>query len=138
MRRRGKAGRRPETIRRSEVIGRHGPIGPVEDRRLLAGGSRGSPGRSHSKNLSEKPMPRRVTSVSSHMIDLVRGLLPPCLVTGLLWITSNNTASLREILLAIALLFIPWISFLRWRRERDYDLPLFALISGMYWLFFAM
>ena len=65
-------------------------------------------------------------------------MLPPALATGLLWLTTEYPVTPYEVALSLGLLYIPWISFLRWRQRPQFLLPIFALISGMYWLYFSL
>lgn len=64
--------------------------------------------------------------------------LPPCILTGLLWLSSTHAVNSTQVGLALLLAIVPWIAFLRWRQNPKHLLPLFALISGMYWLYFGV
>jgi hypothetical protein len=67
-----------------------------------------------------------------------RYVVPPFLITAILWASSNNPVGLLPVSLALILLYVPWMSFLHWRQHRTYIVPLFALISGIYWLYFGV
>lgn len=75
--------------------------------------------------------------VRSLFIIALRALALPVGVTGLLWFTSRNNVSLIQLLLALALLLIPWMSYLRKRARENFHLPVFAIISFMYWVYYA-
>jgi hypothetical protein len=62
----------------------------------------------------------------------------PFLLTTFLWATSSYQLSLVELLSAFVLCWIPWASAQHWYRGDRESLPLFALISAMYWLGFAV
>lgn len=62
----------------------------------------------------------------------------PLAVTGILVTTSVNSNSLVQVVLAFVLLLIPWISYQWWRESNSYGLPIFAIISGLHWLYFAV
>src|SRR6185369_4424151 len=64
--------------------------------------------------------------------------LPPCILTGLLWLSSTHAVNSTQVGLAMLLAIVPWIAFLQWRQNPKHLLPLFALISGMYWLYFGV
>lgn len=65
-------------------------------------------------------------------------VVPPCIITGLLWLSSTNAVNTTQTCLAMVLAIVPWIAFLRWRQNPKHLLPLFALISAMYWLYFGV
>jgi len=64
-------------------------------------------------------------------------IIPPVAATVLFSISSPNVLTIVQVLLAMGLLTIPWYSYLTWRRERRRDLPLFAIIAFMHWVYFA-
>jgi hypothetical protein len=64
--------------------------------------------------------------------------MPPVLVTTFLWLTGENEISLAQFLIALALLSIPWLSYLRWKKQTREVLPLFAMLAFMYWLYYAV
>jgi hypothetical protein len=85
----------------------------------------------------EKP-PHASTAAHIELPTLIWYLIPPCLVTTFLTLTSTYTVDLVEMLSAFLLLFIPWVGFLRWRQASTAVVPLFPLITFMYWLFYAL
>jgi hypothetical protein len=71
-------------------------------------------------------------------LNVARIVLPPLTFTCLLWMTSINPVNLWQLALCVALLVIPWSSYLRWQREMDDELPVFSMLSLMYWLYYAV
>lgn len=74
-----------------------------------------------------------------------RGLARIALLIGLplatmsaLWVTRSNDVSLVQLSWAIALLGLPWHAYLDWRSRGRPELPLFAMISFMYFLYYAV
>lgn len=65
-------------------------------------------------------------------------LLPPVAATILLWITSTNPFETSASVYAFLLLLIPWGSYLCWRKGRRDGLPMFAMVGGAYWVYFAL
>jgi hypothetical protein len=49
-----------------------------------------------------------------------------------------NNVSLVQGLIAFSLLLISWRSYLRWQRSGDNAIPVFAMLSFMYWLCYAV
>lgn len=64
--------------------------------------------------------------------------LLPAAATGLLWWYTPNEVSIREALLALALLFIPCYSYGRWQKRSRLRIPFFAVLALAYWAAFAM
>lgn len=62
--------------------------------------------------------------------------LPPTLSTLILWVTSENESSAIAVICALILLILPWYSYQQWRKSSE-GLPLFAIISFIYWLYYA-
>jgi hypothetical protein len=62
----------------------------------------------------------------------------PFLITIFLWATSSYELSILELLAAFFLCWIPWASAGHWYRGPRQHLPLFPLLTAMYWLGFAM
>lgn len=55
-----------------------------------------------------------------------------------LWLTRTNDLSLVQWALSFGLLFLPWQAYLKWRRRNRPELPLFGIISFMYFLYYAV
>jgi len=62
----------------------------------------------------------------------------PMLVTALLWYSSSYDVTLAETGAAFLLAFLPWASYRSWNRGERKGIPLFALVSGMYWLAYVL
>jgi hypothetical protein len=41
-------------------------------------------------------------------------------------------------MLALTLTAVPWVAYLNWKRNREEKLPIFALISFVYWIYYAL
>ncbi len=70
--------------------------------------------------------------------QLIRHLLPPLAVTAFLWLTSTNSLTTIQIVIALSMLVIPWIAFARWRQTKEHQLPLIAMVTAMYWIYFGV
>ncbi len=64
-------------------------------------------------------------------------MLPPIVVTLLLWLFGSSQISLLSLLISSLLLTAAWASFQRWIPRRESVFPLFCALCGMYWLYFA-
>lgn len=65
-------------------------------------------------------------------------ILPPVLVSLLFFRMSLNDISIVQCILAMILLMIPWSSYLKWKLRQEPGVPVFAIISFMYWIYFAL
>ncbi len=74
---------------------------------------------------------------NNSVANLANVLLPPLAATCFLWTSSRHPVGWIGFLSAVFLAVAPWRSFLAWRRRPDLALPLFALISFVYWLYFG-
>lgn len=63
--------------------------------------------------------------------------LPPLCATIFLWLTSPNEISFLQWLAALVLLSITWGSYCKWRARKQGDVPLFSMISFMFWVYYA-
>jgi hypothetical protein len=61
----------------------------------------------------------------------------PLLATLGCWYLSPNEITPPQAILAFALMVIPWSSYLVWRSERRREVPLFAILAAMHWIYFA-
>jgi hypothetical protein len=62
----------------------------------------------------------------------------PLIVTAVLWATSLYEVSLPQVIAAFILSWIPWAAYREWVRGTRETIPLFALISAVYWLAYAV
>src|SRR5713101_2234047 len=62
----------------------------------------------------------------------------PLLVTVLLLYSSPYDVTRAEATAAFLLCWLPWASYRSWQRGERKEIPLFALLAGMYWLFYAV
>lgn len=63
----------------------------------------------------------------------------PVVVTMLLYLARLNDVTPVQLLLAFALLLLPWHEYRQWRRGGNRPaLPIFALLAFMYWLYYAV
>src|SRR5436190_11656676 len=65
-------------------------------------------------------------------------LVPPVAATGFLWAMSTNELETSAVVYAFFLMIMPWGSYLYWQQGRRDRLPLFAMVSGAYWVYFAL
>ncbi len=64
--------------------------------------------------------------------------LPPILISLIFYSLSPNEISRIQLALAFLLLQMPWSAYLNWKKRSDDKIPVFALISGMYWIYYAL
>ncbi len=62
----------------------------------------------------------------------------PLVATSLLYLVSLNDVLLVQFILAFVLLLLPWRAYVSWRRGGVPALPVFALLSLMYWVYYAL
>lgn len=62
----------------------------------------------------------------------------PLVGTLLLYLVRLNAVSPTQFLIAVALLFLPWQDYRKWRRGSRSSLPIFAMLAFMYWLYYAI
>lgn len=72
------------------------------------------------------------------LLNLLYSLVAAALVTGFLWVTSGNDVTLIEALAGLFLFLIPWHSYRQWKRWHEDELPFFAIIAFMYWLYYPL
>ena len=62
----------------------------------------------------------------------------PLVVTTLLWYSSSYNVTVAETVAALMLGWMPWASYRNWCRGERREIPLFALLAGMYWLAYVV
>ena len=62
----------------------------------------------------------------------------PLIITFALWSTSFYDTTPPQIIAAFILSWIPWAAYQKWRRGPKEKIPLFALISAMYWIAYVV
>ena len=62
----------------------------------------------------------------------------PAFATGVLYLARLSDVSMMQLLIAFALLLLPWQAYLSWRRGSRDALPVFAMLAFMYWLYYAV
>ena len=65
-------------------------------------------------------------------------VLPPMVATFLLWLVRLNEITLFEFMGAAGLLVAAWGPYYSWRKAGERYLPLFSILSFMYWVYYAM
>ncbi len=65
-------------------------------------------------------------------------IVPPLSATFLLWLARLNEVTLFEFLGATALLAFAWMSYYQWRMAGERYLPLFSIVSFMFWIYYAL
>ena len=65
-------------------------------------------------------------------------VLMPIVITAVCWLTSGNDITITQGIIGFLLLLVPWWSYNTWASRKQQDLPLFAMIAFMYWLYFAL
>jgi len=64
--------------------------------------------------------------------------VPPILISLIFYSLSPNEISRIQLALAFVLLQLPWSAYLNWKQRSDEKIPVFALISIMYWVYYAL
>jgi hypothetical protein len=64
--------------------------------------------------------------------------LPPILISLIFYSMSPNQISRVQLAMAYVLLQMPWSAYLNWKERSDEKIPVFALISAMYWVYYAL
>lgn len=59
-------------------------------------------------------------------------------IIALLWLTRSNEVSVIQVALALFLVSVPWHSYLSWKKSEKSDLPIFAMISFMYVIYYVI
>jgi hypothetical protein len=75
---------------------------------------------------------------SAQILPIAEILAVPFLATAFFWFTSPNDLSAVQITVAFLLLALPFWLYWDWRRSGYQRLPLFAIVTAMYWLYFAL
>lgn len=78
---------------------------------------------------------RSSKNVSYALLSLI--VLPPVMITVFLFLTSENEISVVQFLCALTLLLMPSHAYYKWRTGKREGLPLFAMITIIYWLYYA-
>ena len=95
-----------------------------------------APAPSNPRNRQRTGMPERPKQPSgmpagkSGVSRALGYVVPPCLITCLLWVSSNNPIRVSQALLALVLLFVPWISFQRWEAAAENAAAVFCFDLG--------
>ncbi|HYY70686.1 MAG TPA: hypothetical protein VE734_13235 [Terriglobales bacterium] len=63
---------------------------------------------------------------------------PPLAATFFLWLTRLNEITVFEFLASAALLATAWIPYYRWRVTGERYLPVFPMLSFMYWVYYVL
>lgn len=79
---------------------------------------------------------KRVNSATRSPVLLYGGI--PLIVTAVLWSTSLYDTTSPQIIAALILCWIPWAAYQKWVRGAKEKIPLFVLISAMYWMAYAV
>ena len=64
--------------------------------------------------------------------------VPPAIITGLMWFTKANPVTLVELACSYVMLQLVIGSYLLWKQQNRANLPLFAMIGAVYWIYFAL
>jgi O-antigen polysaccharide polymerase Wzy len=87
--------------------------------------------------VSTKPAkPNRIALAQA--INPVSLLVPPAIVTTVLWLTSVNPVTLTAGLSAHVMLQIVWSSYLFWDKGKRGGLPVLSMVGAVYWTYFAL
>jgi len=62
----------------------------------------------------------------------------PLAITAFLWFTRSNEITVVQLSLAFFLLCVPWQAYINWKTNTKSYLPLFAMVTFMYWLYYVV
>src|SRR5205823_1990832 len=62
----------------------------------------------------------------------------PIAITAFLWLTRSNEVNLVQLTLALFLISVSLYSYQEWKKREQSDLPIFAMISFMYVLYYVI
>jgi hypothetical protein len=62
----------------------------------------------------------------------------PVIITAALWATSINEITLPQAIAAFALCWIPWAAYREWSAGTREGIPLFSLVSAVFWVDYAI
>ena len=72
------------------------------------------------------------------LATVLYSLWPSLGITSLLFITSRNSIGWLDLSAAFLILLFAWNSYLQWRAQRKQELPIFAMVAFVYWLYYAV
>jgi hypothetical protein len=58
--------------------------------------------------------------------------------TALLWLTRANEVTLPQAVMAFLILYLPSHAFVQWKREQRAGIPIFSLVTFIYWQCFVL
>lgn len=73
-----------------------------------------------------------------HLSGHARSLIVPAVITAFLWGTRANEITGWQLLASSALVCLPWHSYVQWKKGERADVPLFAMISAIYVLYYVV
>jgi len=74
----------------------------------------------------------------TQLINIAVHGLAPILISLIFYFLSPNEISRIQLALAYVLLQVSWSAYLHWKEGSDDKIPVFALISVMYWVYYAL
>lgn len=80
----------------------------------------------------------RTVSFKQRLPNPVVYLLLPTVVTCFLWATSPNSITIIQALAAFIMLMMPWVTLRKWRQLKETEVPLFSMITGIFWLYYTL
>jgi hypothetical protein len=62
----------------------------------------------------------------------------PLAITVFFWVTASNDVTVLQMAAALFLISVPWYSYVTWKRREQSDLPIFAMLSFMYMIYYVV
>ena len=83
-------------------------------------------------------MIRKLQFRRPHLFVHARNLIIPAVITAFFWLTSANKITSWQLLASLLLAYLPWHSYVQWKKGGRADVPLFAMISAVYALYYVV
>jgi hypothetical protein len=74
----------------------------------------------------------------NRLVSIGAYVFPPFFVSLVSYLLSPNEILWVQFVFALLLLQIPWMFYVSWRKRAEEKLPVFALISFIYWIYYVL
>jgi len=93
--------------------------------------------------MTTRPIPRhhsdsKELSERKSFLRPLKYAFPPFVAILFLNVTSINQNVPVQVILAFCMLCVPWFGYLNWQQNRSHRIPIFAIVTAIYILYFAL